>query len=78
MHIQKWDLRQPKQEERDHSVRCDALTFRNTVLQSQKGRPDGSEHDSDGIGAVHSLDGEPEDCEDGARDDCDVRAPETP
>src|SRR4051812_11156632 len=78
MHIQKRDLNEPKYEEGDHGVSSDALRFRDVIWESQEGGPDGAEHDADRVGAVHGLDGEPEDGEDGAGDDGYVGTPEAP
>jgi hypothetical protein len=78
MHSQKWHTRNPKDKETNHRRRINALTLRNLILESQEGGPDSANHDTNGIRAVHVLDGEPEDGEDGARDDGDVGAPEPP
>jgi hypothetical protein len=78
MHAQKWYARNPKDEKRDQSIRLDALTFIDSIVQGEKRRPDGTNHDSRCVCAVHVLDGEPENGEDGARYDGDVGAPETP
>ena len=48
------------------------------VWEGQERRPNCAEHDADRVGTVHSLDGEPENGQDGARDDGNVGAPETP
>ena len=78
MHDQKRDTAQPEEKKANHRRRINALGQRNGVFERKETRPDGAQHDAHGIGSVHVLDCEPEDCEDGARDDGDVGAPETP
>ena len=78
MHTQKRHTNQPKQKETNHRRRIDALRFRNPVLESEERGPDSANHDANGIRAIHVLDSEPEDGEDGARDYGNVGAPETP
>lgn len=78
MHIQKGDLNEPEDEERDHSISCDTLRFWNVIFECEKRGPDGAEHDANRIGTVHGLDCEPEDCEDSAGDNGNIGAPEAP
>jgi hypothetical protein len=54
------------------------LARRNAIVQCEERRPDGANHDTNRVCTVHVLDCEPEDCEDGAGDNGDVRAPEAP
>lgn len=61
MHNDKRDLNEPEDEEGYHRRSIDTLRFRDMILESQKRRPYGSNHDADRVGAVHGLDGEPED-----------------
>lgn len=62
MHIQKRYLRQPKQKETDHRICGNTLVFGNRIFERQERRPNCSKHDTNGIGSIHGLDGEPEDC----------------
>ena len=78
MHEQERDLGEPEEKERNHGVCGDALVCGDGVGEGEEGGPDGAEHDADGVGAVHGLDGEPEDGEDAAGYDGDVGAPEAP
>lgn len=78
MHIQKWYLYQPEQEERNHRICGDALVLRNCVLDRQERGPDCPEHYTYSIRPINGLDGEPENGEDGAADDGDIASPETP
>jgi len=78
MHNQERHTAKPEDEETDHGRCIDALALGNTVLEGEERGPDGTDHDAHGIRAVHVLNGEPEDGEDGARYDGDVGAPETP
>lgn len=78
VHDQKGQAAEPEEKETDHGGRVDALALWNVVLHGQERGPDGANHDTDGICAIHVLDGEPEDGENGARDDGDVRTPEAP
>lgn len=78
VHEQKRHASEPEQEEADHGGRVDALAGWNGVLEGEKRGPDGANHDADRVCAVHVLDGEPEDGENGARDNGQVRAPEAP
>lgn len=78
MHTQKRQRNEPKQKKTNHSIRLDTLALGDAIAQRQKRRPDGSNHALDRVGAVHVLNREPEDGEDGARYDGDVGPPETP
>jgi hypothetical protein len=78
MHAQKWHTGTPKQEKRDQCIRLNALALRNRVVQGQERRPYRTNHDARGICAIHVLDGVPENGKNGARDDGNVGAPETP
>ena len=69
---------QPKQEKRYHRLGVNPLFVRYVILQRQKGRPDCTEHNADGLCSIHSLNGEPEDGENSPRDDRNVGAPEAP
>lgn len=78
MHAQKRQRKQPKDEKADHRIRLNALRFGDSIVERQKRRPDGANHALDRVGAVHVLDGKPEDGEHGARYDGNVGAPEAP
>ena len=78
MHEEEGDLREPEEEEGDHGVCGYPLIRGDVVGERQEGGPDGAEHDTDCIRAVHGLDGEPEDGEDAAAYDGDIGAPESP
>ena len=78
MQEEEGELREPEEDERDHRVGLDALVLRDRVPQRQETRPDGAQHDANGVRAVHRLDREPEDGQDAARDDGHVGAPEAP
>jgi hypothetical protein len=78
MHAQKRQTNQPEKKETDHSRCINALRDWDPVLERQEARPDSANHNSYRVRAVHVLDGEPEDGEDGTRYNGDVGAPETP
>jgi hypothetical protein len=78
MHAQKRHRGSPEQKETNHRRRIDALRFRYPVLQREERGPDRANHDAHGVRAVHVLNREPEYCQDGARYDGYVGAPETP
>ena len=48
------------------------------IWKGEKRRPDGTEHNTNSIGAIHSLNGKPKDGENRTRDDRNVGAPEAP
>ncbi len=78
MHVQEWYLSKPEDDEGDQGIACNALTGRDMIRQGEETRPDGADHDTHGIGTIHGLNGEPEDGQNGTRDDGDVGAPEAP
>ena len=78
MHNQEGNLRQPEKEEGDHCGCVNALRLRNVIRKCQKRWPDGAYHDAHCVRSVHGLYGEPEDGQDGARNDRDVGAPKSP
>jgi hypothetical protein len=66
VHTQKRHTGTPKQEKRHQRICLDALALRNRVVQSQERWPNRANHDAHGICAVHVLNGEPENGENGA------------
>lgn len=78
MHDQERQAAEPEDKEADHGSCVDALALWDIVFEGQKRGPDGADHDTDGICAVHVLDGEPEDGENGAGNDGEIGAPEPP